>query len=116
MVRVSPEPHSQAPAGPSHSLRMTIPASLSLPRSKPIIHPRTHPRVRPQPLEPAAAGDVLRAIPHAVDVLVAIPRQRRRIARDRLPRHVERVVPIVEYLRIRWVRAPRLHHHGVDYE
>src|SRR5438445_12161719 len=109
MVRVSPEPHSHAPADPSHSLRMTPP-------SKPIIHPRTHPRVRPQPLEPAAAGDVLRAIPHAVDVLVEIPRQRRRIARDRLPRHVERVVPIVESLRIRWVRAPRLHHPGVHYE
>src|SRR5918992_735074 len=79
------------------------------PISDPIIHPGAEPVPRRQPLaESGALLHVLGSIPHAVHPLVQIPRQRGGIARDGFPADVELVVAVVEALRVRRVRAPRL--------
>ena len=47
------------------------------------------------------------AIRYSIDEVVEIAGERRGIARDRLPRHVEIVVAIVVTLRVRRMRTPR---------
>src|SRR5690349_19365332 len=98
---------------PSRSSRAATAAIISAgvwvtggPPSKPIVHARAHPLVRAELLEPTRACHVLGSIRHAVDELLQVPLERRRIARDLLPRDVEGVVPVVVPLRVRRVRAP----------
>src|SRR5688500_13229991 len=82
------------------------------PASVPIAHPGADAGSRGKPLdERRLLLEVRAAVRHAVHELVEIRAQRPLVARDRLPPHVELVVPIVMPLRVRWVRPPRLDDH-----
>src|SRR6185312_1587084 len=71
---------------PSRSSRAATEAIISAGVwSEPIVHSGTHPGLRPQPLEPTGARDVLRPVAHAVHELIEVRAQPDRIARDRLP-------------------------------
>src|SRR5262249_10124393 len=101
---------------PFVSARAAVTAMISFGvYSESIVHAGCYPGRRAQTiLQARQRREIRRAVAHAVDELVEIPRELLRIARDRLPAHVERIVAIIVALGVRRMRAPGLDDDGVD--
>src|SRR5256885_3205043 len=112
--------NTTSPSTSSRAATLAIISSGVYAPSEPVIHPGTVSGFR---LEPGGQLwtflEIRRPIGHSAHAVVAVALQRALITRDRFPRHVELVVAVVVPLRVRRVRAPRLHHdrihdHGGD--
>src|SRR2546430_8316664 len=103
--------NTTSPSTSSRAATLAIISSGVYAPSEPVIHPGTVSGFR---LEPGGQLwtflEIRRPIGHAAHAVVEVALQRALITRDRFPRHVELVVAVVVPLRVRRVRAPRLHH------
>src|SRR5437879_10484321 len=103
--------NTTSPSTSSRAATLAIISSGVYAPSEPVIHPGTVSGFR---LEPGGQLrtflQVRRPIGHGAHKFVEVALPAHPVARDRFPRDVEIVVAIVVPLRVRRVRAPRLHH------
>src|SRR2546430_455326 len=103
--------NTTSPSTSSRAATLAIISSAVYAPSEPVIHPGAAPFLRLEPRGQIRLFlQVRRPIGHAAHEVVEVAFERIPIAGARFPRHVETVVAVVVPLRVRRVRAPRLHH------
>src|SRR2546421_6997228 len=103
--------NTTSPSTSSRAATLAIISSGVYAPSEPVIHPGTVSGFRLEPCGQLRTFLQVRLpMGHAAHEVVEVALQRVPVARDRFPRDVEIIVAIVVPLRVRRVRAPRLHH------